>query len=151
VEKIIAIALTQPLKGVINASQDSFDMKVLPYKHSGGRLRHDIIRSYTYQDYFNKLYIPFQRQYNNKPDLTIEKLNKASSIPALEDYITNAPNIYLMHNEDDFLLRSEFNDIEYLKQLFGNRAFFFKRGGHLGNIWQDDFQDKLWEMIADDL
>jgi len=47
-----------------------------------------------------------------------------------------------MTNENDFILNKE--DLEYLRQLFGERAMIYPRGGHLGNL---EYKDNLAYMV----
>ena len=55
-------------------------------------------------------------------------------------------NVTLLHNEDDFLLRPV--DISWMAREFGANAHLFKTGGHLGNIWRDDFKMRLEQSLG---
>ena len=134
---------------MINASQKVFDLRVLPPIHHSNSERKRVVDSFSFEDYFTKLFIPYQVKYNNRPGMNLHRLNLEASLYSSEKFIINATNIYLIHNEDDFLLRREFDDVGRLKYLFNKRAYFFPRGGHLGNIWHDDFMRIMWSIVAD--
>jgi hypothetical protein len=52
-----------------------------------------------------------------------------------------------MHNADDFLLTK--GELEYLKELFGERAEIYPRGGHCGNMAYRDNIAHLIEFFTD--
>jgi hypothetical protein len=47
-----------------------------------------------------------------------------------------------MHNQDDIVMAP--GDIEFLEQLFGQRAEIYPTGGHVGNL---DFRDNVAHII----
>jgi hypothetical protein len=47
-----------------------------------------------------------------------------------------------MTNENDFILTGE--ELDYLRQLFGDRARIYPRGGHLGNL---EYKENLTYMV----
>jgi hypothetical protein len=59
----------------------------------------------------------------------VRRLFELSDLHSVAAQLKNDPKISFFSNENDFLLRSE--DIAWLKGLFGERAYFFERGGHL--------------------
>jgi hypothetical protein len=48
----------------------------------------------------------------------------------------------VMTNENDFILTRE--ELDYLRQLFGERAKIYPRGGHLGNL---EYKENLAYMV----
>jgi hypothetical protein len=48
-----------------------------------------------------------------------------------------------MTNSNDFILTN--TDLEYLKDIFGERAKIYPRGGHLGNL---EYKENLAYMVA---
>lgn len=91
---------------------------------------------YTFSEYLDKILTPIA-QASYAPTMTSSKLNQINSLPAFEHFMKE-PSTFLVHNEDDFLLRE--SDISYLRRLFGSRAVFFPFGGHLGNVATDMYQ-----------
>lgn len=156
VQSFIADSLSSSLAGVITVSQEAYDQGVfveLPpkssvtYKYVRKERRKQIAKM-GFEQYVNGLMVPYYQTQLNRPDYTIEQANYNSSLYGLRDYISSSNNIFLMHNEDDFLLKP--SDIDWLKSAFGERAYFFPRGGHVGNLWYPEnmkvlnkFLDKL--------
>jgi hypothetical protein len=62
--------------------------------------------------------------------------------------LKNHPKISFFSNENDFLLRSE--DVAWLKSLLGERAYFFERGGHLGNVSNQDVREAISRKVQQD-
>jgi pimeloyl-ACP methyl ester carboxylesterase len=95
----------------------------------------------SFIDYFNEYLFPyFQKQ---RPGLTKQQYIDSLSIRSIEGYLKTSSKFSVMTNENDFILTSE--DLAYLRQLFGDRARVFPRGGHLGNL---EFKENLAYMAA---
>jgi pimeloyl-ACP methyl ester carboxylesterase len=84
----------------------------------------------TFIDYFNELYYPYFKERD--PTLTKQDLIDQASLESIHDYLAHAENVELMSNEDDIILAP--GQIEYLRDLFGDRAQIWPTGGHMGNI-----------------
>jgi pimeloyl-ACP methyl ester carboxylesterase len=93
-----------------------------PYFKAASRL--------SFEDYAREILYPYYRK--QRPDISFEQLSELDSLRAIEDYLRQAKKIGLMHNADDILLDP--GEIDYLKDLFGDRAVIFPRGGHAGNL-----------------
>jgi pimeloyl-ACP methyl ester carboxylesterase len=76
------------------------------------------------------------------PDISFEELADRNSLRALGAYLGQADKIGLMHNEDDFLLSE--GDLEYLREVFGERAQIYPKGGHAGNM---EYKDNVAYVI----
>ena len=63
----------------------------------------------------------------------------------LEGPLKAAGNVFVMHNRNDFLMKSE--DMAWLEATFGDRANVFPRGGHLGNLFIPDVQAELIKLV----
>ncbi|GJL59089.1 MAG: hypothetical protein NPIRA03_19460 [Nitrospirales bacterium] len=84
----------------------------------------------TFLDYFREMFYPFfQARY---PGLTEQGLIANLSLATLEDYLSHAPKVGLLHNADDIILGD--GELDYLKKVFGPRAKIYPRGGHCGNL-----------------
>ena len=84
----------------------------------------------SFFDYFDEYFYPhFQKR---RPGLTKQEFIESQSLRSIEGYLKSSPKFGLMANENDFILSGE--DLEYLRQLFGERAKIYPRGGHLGNL-----------------
>jgi pimeloyl-ACP methyl ester carboxylesterase len=112
--------------------------------------RHDHVTEYakvlyrlSFRDYFNDIFIPhFQQQ---DASLNEADLIELTSLKHIEDYIRTSPKLGLIGNEDDFILQP--GEMDYLKQLFGDRAVIFPYGGHCGNMGYPDNVAAMVEFI----
>jgi pimeloyl-ACP methyl ester carboxylesterase len=95
----------------------------------------------SFFDYFNEYFYPyFQKQ---RPGLTKQALIDAQSLRSIEGYLQTSAKFGVMTNENDFILTKA--ELDYLRQLFGERAKIYPRGGHLGNL---EYKENLDYMVA---
>ncbi|QXE91798.1 alpha/beta fold hydrolase [Geomonas subterranea] len=88
----------------------------------------------SFVDYFEQWLLPHYQKM--EPGLTREDLLRRETLRALEGYLKGSNKFGLIHNEDDIILVS--GDIEYLERVFGDRAWIFPSGGHMGNMFHPD-------------
>jgi hypothetical protein len=94
----------------------------------------------SFIDYFNEYLFPhFQKQ---RPGLTRQAFIDSLSLKSIEGYLQSSPKFGVMTNENDFILTKV--ELDYLRQLFGERAKIYPRGGHLGNL---EYRDNLAYMV----
>lgn len=144
VKALIAKALGRSLSDVIMGSQRLHDLGILPrlpnlYDDMRRRTaiykrRVDAAKKMGFEQYARKILIPYYKYVLNQKDFSLEKLNKDSSLTALNEYFKRSKHIYFIHNTDDFLIKDS-SEVFYFDDLFKEKATFFPRGGHLGNIW----------------
>lgn len=99
--------------------------------------RHDSVTAYgkvlsrlSFLDYFHDIFLPhFQRLDASVSEQT---LIEALSLRSLDSYLRTSSKIGLIHNADDLILQP--GEIDYLRDLFGDRARIFPHGGHCGNM-----------------
>ena len=84
----------------------------------------------TFIDYFNDLYYPYFKEKD--PNITKQDLTDRASLDTIHDFLAHAEHVGLMTNEDDIILGP--GQIEYLRELFGDRAQIWPTGGHMGNL-----------------
>ncbi len=94
----------------------------------------------SFKDYIDDLFYPYFKA--RQPDITLDDLIAITSLRSIESYLRTSQKIGLMHNQDDIIMAP--GEIEYLKQVFGNRAVIYPRGGHCGNM---DYRDNVAYMI----
>ena len=84
----------------------------------------------SFIDYFNEYLFPyFQKQ---RPGLTKQAYIESLSLKSIEAYLKSSEKFGVMANENDFILTKA--ELDYLRQLFGERTKIYPRGGHLGNL-----------------
>ncbi|MDR3579624.1 MAG: alpha/beta hydrolase [Oryzomonas sp.] len=95
----------------------------------------------SFFDYFNEyLYPYFQKQ---RPGLTKQEYIASLDLRSIEGYLKSSAKFGVMTNENDFILTKA--ELDYLRQLFGERAKIYPRGGHLGNL---EYKENLAYMVA---
>lgn len=88
----------------------------------------------SFLDYFRELFTPyFQNKY---PDITEQTLIDNLSLNRLERFLRTNPHIGLVHNADDIILAP--GELNYLEEIFGERAKIYPYGGHCGNLAYKD-------------
>jgi hypothetical protein len=95
----------------------------------------------SFQDYFNECLFPYFR--NRQPGLTKQAFIDAQSLRSIEGYLKSSAKFGVMTNENDFILTRD--DLDYLRNLFGERTKMYPRGGHLGNL---EYKENLAYMVA---
>lgn len=95
----------------------------------------------SFLDYFNEyLYPYFQKK---RPGLTKESYIASLSIKSIEPYLKSSHKFGVITNENDFILSPD--DLDYLRQLFGERTKVYPLGGHLGNL---EYKDNLAYVVS---
>jgi hypothetical protein len=99
----------------------------------------------SFEDYALHILYPYYARA--APDLSFEQLVEINSLRAIEGYLRTASNVALMHNTDDILLAE--GDIDYLRDVFGERAQIYRRGGHSGNMAYVDNVARMLAFLSD--
>lgn len=86
----------------------------------------------SYVQYMEEMVLPAAQARD--PHITRQILIDSLSLKAIDSYLCTADKIGVLTNEDDFILDK--SELDYLRQLFGDRAMIFPHGGHLGNLNQ---------------
>jgi pimeloyl-ACP methyl ester carboxylesterase len=95
----------------------------------------------SFFDYLNEyLYPYFQKQ---RPGLTKQAYIDSLSLRSIEEYLRSSTKFGMITNENDFILTRA--ELDYLRQLFGERVKIYPRGGHLGNL---EYKENLAYMVA---
>jgi hypothetical protein len=94
----------------------------------------------SFFDYMNEYLYPHFKTL--RPELTKEAFIASLSLRSIEGYLKSSPKFGVMANENDFILTK--GELDYLKQLFGERTKVYPRGGHLGNL---EYKENLAYMV----
>lgn len=94
----------------------------------------------SFHNYFNEYFYPYFQK--RRPGLTRQDLIESLSLRSIEGYLQANEKFGVMTNENDFILAKE--ELDYLRQLFGERTKVYPRGGHLGNL---EFKENLAYMV----
>ena len=98
----------------------------------------------TFSDYCELATVPYYRTIY--PDATTAQYFANESLLKIGAELARDRDIYLLHNENDFLVRPR--DVQWLKTHFTGNAQIFERGGHLGNVWRPEFQSSLESALG---
>lgn len=96
-----------------------------------------------FMEYAQELMLPFYQARDSA--ITFEKLVQRASLYPLEDYLRNSKKIGLIHNEDDIIMAP--GEMDWLKDVFGDRGKIYPRGGHLGNVAYKDNVNYMVEFF----
>lgn len=95
-------------------------------------------------DYFSKITFKNLSQREGE-QRTFHEVIYDMGLRPLEDFLKTSKNIFLIHNEDDYIMKK--HHFPYLKEVFKERAFIFPNGGHVGNIWHPYIQKLMAKII----
>ena len=91
--------------------------------------------------YFEDLLVPYYRRTD--PDITEATLIHRASLESIEAYLRTSDKLGLVHNIDDIIMQE--GEIDWLVDVFGDRARIWPRGGHCGNM---AYRDNVEHMLA---
>ena len=93
----------------------------------------------SFTDYFERHLVPWTQKV--EPNTSREDLINRLSLRNIEHYLSKAAKISVVTNADDVILAE--NEVDYLREVFGERAKIFERGGHCGNMDRKSFVDYM--------
>lgn len=104
------------------------------------------INQMSFGDY-NKMFLVNYHADVEKRDVSAVELNDKSSLVAIEDFLRNGQNVFVIHSSNDFLVSSA--DRHWLKKTMGDKCVFYNVGGHLGNLSLAGVQTRLATLAGD--
>jgi predicted alpha/beta hydrolase family esterase len=69
------------------------------------------------------------------------------SLMSIEEYLRSAENIYVVGNLDDPILSGD--EVKFLQDVFGDKAYFFEHGGHCGNMMYAPYVRRMLEFTGE--
>jgi ABC-type transporter lipoprotein component MlaA len=99
----------------------------------------------SFDGYVRHLVLPHFLE-SGQASASVESLLAASGLRSLAPALAADERVFVLTNEDDFLLAAE--DIAWLRQTLGERATVFPQGGHLGNLWVPEVQEAILRMLG---
>ena len=94
----------------------------------------------SFFNYFDEYLFPYFQK--KRPGLTRQAFIDSLSLKSIEPYLKSSVKFGVMTNANDFILTKD--ELEYLRQLFGERTKIYPRGGHLGNL---EYTENLTYMV----
>ena len=135
------------LRDVIFRSQRRNNQGVLqhPIRNLSRDPVYQEILQYSYQDYFEKLAIPYY--WARGMDATAQPLEQAGDLRTYDAGLRANQNIRIIVNQNDFLLSDE--DLDCLHATFGpEQLTVFTKGGHLGNLSNPTVQKTILNALG---
>lgn len=94
----------------------------------------------SFVNYFDEYFYPYFQK--KRPGLTREILIDSLGLKSIEGYLKSSLKFGVMTNDNDFILAA--GELDYLRQLFGERVRVYPRGGHLGNL---EYRDNMNDLV----
>lgn len=127
------------LADVILTSQIVKDLGILKSKANNWNERHKEAEALNFLDYFEKFVIP---QIADRAADPLQYLVEHSNLEAMTESLKNDSSVFIMHNQDDFLVDSA--QLNLLTEMVGpSRMKIYPMGGHLGNLWYSENQQDI--------
>ncbi|HEY6130720.1 MAG TPA: hypothetical protein VIV27_01815 [Halioglobus sp.] len=101
----------------------------------------DVAVRVGFTDYYHEFFYPYYKAKN--PAITRDAYIASISLNNIADYLRNSQKITVMHNADDVIL--EPGEIDFFRDVFGDRAMIYPHGGHCGNM---NYRDNVAHMVA---
>jgi pimeloyl-ACP methyl ester carboxylesterase len=150
---MIGVNFRSKLKDVVFLSQEITDLGLLTKESLGKRKRQ--AGQYGFGDYLSGMMTRFlletqegrqiwQRHFGQH-NFSVDSLNWRNGLWPLANTLRNNNRISVIHNHDDFIMKS--TDFDFLRSHLGNRLFLFQGGGHLGNLWHPRVQSILIQQM----
>jgi hypothetical protein len=83
-----------------------------------------------FTDFYHEYFYPYYKE--DYPDMDRDAFINEMGLWSIRSYLQGADNVYVMHNEDDVILAP--GEINFFRDVFGQRAKIYPWGGHLGNM-----------------
>ncbi len=153
---LIGLSFRMDLQFVIVQTQERHDMGVLQTKRSKLQ-RAPVFREaseYSYMEFVYAFLLPYYATRDSEltfDEAGAKRLFERCDLHSIADGLRANDKVRLFANENDFLLQPK--DVEWLRELLGDRAHFFPAGGHLGNLHRKTIQEIIqstMEKAADD-
>ena len=109
-------------------------------RHTDLLLFNRLVNRLGFTDYYHEYFYPYYR--DNEGVASRDDFVGSESLTHIEDYLRNSPKITVMHNEDGIIL--EPGEIDFFREVFGERAKIYPYGGHCGNM---SYRDNVAYMV----
>jgi len=110
-------------------------------RHSNLSKYRQVSERLGFTDYYHEFFFPYYRESHQ--GVSRDQFIESMSLNSIERYLRSAEKITVMHNEDDIILLP--GEIDFFRQVFGERATIYPHGGHCGNI---DYRDNVALMLS---
>ena len=149
-EFLIGLSFRTLLASII--FQTARDVKSDVLKTGGGSWRRAMayreIEQFSFMEYLYAFVLPYYAE--KRDDISFseygaQRMFELSDLRSIERGLANNDKVFFVSNRNDFLLRTQ--DASWAEALFPNRAHFFERGGHLGNLHRQDIREAISRFV----
>jgi len=91
------------------------------------------INGASFSEYIENIAYPHYKEIY--PEFTFEDLVAKADLHEVQEYLKTSDKIAMVTNEDELILTSE--NIDFLRETFGDRGIFYPLGGHCGNMYYE--------------
>ncbi len=110
-------------------------------RHADLTVYNEVAVRLGFTDYYHEFFYPYYRE--EYPDKSRDEFISAISLTKIADYLRSSEKITVMHNADDVIL--EPGEIDFFRDVFGDRATIYPHGGHCGNM---NYKDNVAHMVG---
>lgn len=145
---LIGLTFRLKLRDIIYSSQRRNDQGILQHSLHDFRREpaYQEIMQYSYQDYFEKFAIPYYSTRGLAAPTAVT-MERDGNLRTYEAGLRANSDIRIIVNQNDFLLTDE--DLEWLHATFAtNQLTVFKKGGHLGNLFNPAVQKAILAALT---
>ena len=149
-EFLIGLSFRTLLASIIFQTARDGESDVL--KTGGGSWRRAMayreIEQFSFMEYMFAFVLPYFAQKRadiSFSDYGAQRLFDLSDLRSIERDLANNDKVFFVSNRNDFLLRPQ--DVSWARTLFPDRAHFFERGGHLGNLHRQDIREAIARFV----
>ncbi|OQW53655.1 MAG: hypothetical protein A4S09_07055 [Proteobacteria bacterium SG_bin7] len=100
--------------------------------------------NYDFSRYIHEVVVPYY-QFKD-PTLDAKTMLFRSSLYSISDNLRTNPLITVIHNKDDVYMHNS-SSLEWLKATLKNKLILFDRGGHVGNLYMPQVQEKIIQAM----
>jgi ABC-type transporter lipoprotein component MlaA/pimeloyl-ACP methyl ester carboxylesterase len=106
------------------------------------------LAQYSYLEYLYAFVLP--QESRRRPDVTndeagAKRLEELCDLRSLQAPLSENERAFVFTNANDLVIDA--SDVEFLKDTFGVRLELNADGGHLGNLWRPDVQDRVMSRL----
>ncbi|MBY0470335.1 hypothetical protein K2X30_04140 [bacterium] len=150
VQYLIGKSFRETLRDAIVTSQQIDDRGILkgPYTELLRNERTEEANAFSFAQYVEEFLYPIVLKRHPAETSQLQSsrdLFARADMTDLEPYMRENPNLYVITNADDMVLRS--TDPAYLEDILKERLILFPFGGHCGNVWHPLNQAQLIKVL----
>ena len=150
---LVGIAFRMTLLDVLDQARAlgrTGDFFLTPRSESSRGASYREILDYSYMEYLYAFVLPDQARL--RPELTNDaagaaRLERLCDLHSIAEALRVHPDVRVVTNANDLLLDG--SDVEFLLEMLGRRIDVNTFGGHLGNLWEPEVQDRVMARLRE--